>query len=688
MQTQPNLLIHEKSPYLKQHAYNPVAWHPWSDRAFARAIKENRLIFLSIGYSSCHWCHVMERESFENQDVADILNQGFVCIKVDREERPDIDEAYMGVCHVLSGQCGWPLSIFMTPDKKPFFAASYLPPTTKYQHPGLTELASAFTAMWQEDSSRILDGARDIALHLQQAADATDVSTPLHPASVQQCFADLERSFDRQNGGFGKAPKFPLPNALGFLFSFHTQTGNTRALEMARRSLIAMRLGGIWDHVGFGFHRYATDQAWLVPHFEKMLYDQAMLVLVYLQGVQCTKDPLFAQTAREILAFVLDDLTGEEMGFFSALDADSEGEEGRYYVWSDEEFRELAGDTAEAWASRFGVEPGGNFLDEATRERVGTNILSLSEPLGPGMAHGFIELRLRLLARRHGRIAPFRDEKVLTDWNGLMLVALARAARVLGDKGYAHAAEAKTSWLLQTMLTPEGRLLHRYCEGDVAVQGLATDYAFFVWGLIEVYQAVFDPVLLEHALALQKVLDTGFWDEEQQCYRLAGVLDDGLPVGPRSFHDGPTPDYNSVSLHNLLNLAGLTGDVQYSERASALVEGLGPQAADQPGMVPWFMAGAAILFRGSREIVIVGDRNERGTRELLAEINARYLPGTVVHLKDAGSEASLARVAPYTDEMQMLEGQATAYVCSGHACRKPVNSREELAGLLEERIGC
>ena len=681
-----NRLIHEKSPYLKQHAHNPVDWYPWSQEAFARAEGEDRLIFLSIGYSSCHWCHVMERESFENEEVAKILNASCVCIKVDREERPDIDEAFMHVCHVLSRQCGWPLSIFLTPDKQPFFAASYLPPTTRYQHPGLMELTTAFGEMWKEGREKILETAREISAHLeemvsaprgQMAADFGSRTLP-GPGSMDACFAALEKTFDSRHAGFGNGPKFPSPCSLGFLLAYYGKTRSPRALDMVRRSLTAMRLGGIWDHAGWGFHRYSTDSAWLLPHFEKMLYDQAMLVLVYLQGFQATHDPLFARTAREILHFVREDMTGEGMGFFSALDADSEGEEGTYYLWSMDEFRELAGGGADIWAARLGLESGGNFLDEATKERTGTNILFLRAMLDADAAGEFEKLRLGLLARRRQRVPPFRDEKVLTDWNGLMVAAFARAARVLGDREYAAIAVDVAAWLLGTMRTQKGRLMHRYYDGDVGVTGLATDYACVIWGLVELYQTVFDPVFLEEAVALQEILDGEFWDERAGCYTLAARTNTDLPAHPPSFYDGPVPSHASVILHALCALFGLTRDMKYRERADRLLAGCGPDAAAYPAMVPYFLAGADIVQRGALEIVIEGDKEAAATREMLAEINARLLPGAVVRLSP---------MAPQIQGRHAGERGATAYVCADSACRKPVTSARELAGLLDELVG-
>ncbi|MFO7783682.1 MAG: thioredoxin domain-containing protein, partial [Desulfatiglandales bacterium] len=498
-----NSLIHEKSPYLLQHAHNPVDWYGWGEEAFEKARQENKPIFLSIGYSTCHWCHVMEKESFEDPEVAKLLNDVFVSIKVDREERPDLDHVYMTVCRMATGGGGWPLTIIMTPDKKPFFAATYIPKTSRYGRAGMMELIPRVEQVWKTRQQEVLESAAGMTQALHHL-ETTPTVKELNQHTLEKAFQDLSKRFDRTHGGFSSSPKFPTPHNLSFLLRYWKRTGNTEALHMVEKTLQELRWGGIFDQIGYGFHRYSTDKEWLVPHFEKMLYDQAMLALAYLETYQATGNALYRDVAREVFAYVLRDMRSPEGGFYSAEDADSEGVEGKFYLWTEEELREiLSKQEADLLIQAFNVEERGNFTEEATGELTGANILYPGkDPAGMGAELS----RKKLFEARKKRVHPYKDDKILTDWNGLMIAALARGARVLGEEQYALAAIDAARFVLDRMRTPEGRLLHRYREGDAAITANTDDYAFFIWGLLELYQATFDATHLQTALSLSEDL--------------------------------------------------------------------------------------------------------------------------------------------------------------------------------------
>ena len=485
-----NRLLNEKSPYLLQHAHNPVDWYPWSDDAFKKAKDDNKPIFLSIGYATCHWCHVMEKESFEDTEVARYLNATFICIKVDREERPDIDAVYMAACQMLTGSGGWPLTVFMDPDKKPFFAATYIPKENRFGRPGLIELCRSIRTMWTSEKGKLLNASGSISENLGKAFDFIP-GEDLDDSILDRAYLEFEQSFDTRFGGFGSAPKFPTPHQLLFLLRYHDRSENKNALEMVEKTLTGMRLGGIWDHVGYGFHRYSTDKTWLVPHFEKMLYDQALIAQAFLETYQITKNPFYADTAREIFTYVLRDMTSQAGAFFAAEDADSEGEEGKFYVWSIGEFREVLGEDATPFERIYNLSSDGNFLDEASGQKTGTNILHLDKSLDAwgnetGVDKGEIDkqwdkVRRKLFEQREKRVHPLKDDKVLTSWNGLMIAALALGARVLDAPDYAKAAERAARFILDNLRKKDGRLFHRYREEEIAIEAHADDYAYLIF---------------------------------------------------------------------------------------------------------------------------------------------------------------------------------------------------------------
>ncbi|MFX1341614.1 MAG: thioredoxin domain-containing protein, partial [Promethearchaeota archaeon] len=565
-----NRLAKEKSPYLLQHANNPVDWYPWGQEAFSKAKKEDKPILLSIGYSTCHWCHVMAHESFENERIAKLMNDAFVNIKVDREERPDIDSLYMSVAQMLTGSGGWPLTIIMTPDKQPFFAATYIPAETRFGRMGMDELIPEIQRLWKEDRNRLNTITKNIRTNLESSALGSK-GAELGECVLEMAFDALKQRFDEEYGGFGFRPKFPSPHNLMFLLRYWKRTKNKEALRMVEMTLQAMRLGGIFDHVGLGFHRYSTDPKWLLPHFEKMLYDQAMLTMAYVEAYQATKKDEYAQTVREIITYVLRDMTSPEGGFYSAEDADSEGEEGKFYVWTEEEIRKvLSKKEADVFVEVYNFEPDGNFLEEATGKRMGTNIPHLRKKLvteakarkmtKKALLKLLEEAREKLFMFRNQRIHPHKDDKILTDWNGLMIAALAKAARALNQPSYAKAAKRAVTFVLTKMQGDKGRLLHSYRDRDAGILAFLDDYAFMIWGLLELYETTFEPEHLQKAIELNAELLTHFWDKAGGGFFFTADDAEDLLVRKKDAYDGAIPSGNSVAMLNLLRLAHVTAE--------------------------------------------------------------------------------------------------------------------------------
>ena len=690
-----NRLQYEKSPYLLQHAYNPVDWYPWGDEAFEKARKENKPIFLSIGYSTCHWCHVMERESFEDPLVAGLMNDAFISIKVDREERPDIDKLYMTVCQMLTGSGGWPLTIIMTPDKKPFFAATYIPKESRFGRTGMVALIPAVEEAWIKRKGEVLSSADQIISVVQkQAGDASPGE--LSASALSDAYEQLAHRFDKHYGGFGTAPKFPSPHNLLFLLRYWKRSGEAFALEMVTKTLSALRLGGIYDHVGFGFHRYATDERWLVPHFEKMLYDQALLTMAYTEAFQVTGNTEFEQTAREIIAYVLRDMTSKQGGFYSAEDADSEGEEGKFYLWSREEVESLLpADDARLLLKIFHAEKGGNFRDEATGRKAAANILHLTKPLSVSAAEiGMPEEKLRamieaarrrLFSTREMRAHPFKDDKILTDWNGLMIAALARASQALDDPAYALPAQQAADFILDSMRLPNGRMLHRYREEEAAVSATLDDYAFFIWGLIDLYEATFEARYLQAAIMLNRDLLDHFWDETGEGGFFFSA-DDGeaLLLRQKEIYDGALPSGNSVALHNLLRLARMTANADFEKKAARMGMAFASMVLQQPSAATHFLTAFDFALGPSCEVVIAGSLRQAETRHFLKKLREPFLPDKVVLLRTEDDEGrSLARIAPFAEHMAPLNGKPAVYVCSNFACSSPTTDAGEMLRLLK-----
>ena len=687
----PNRLIKEKSPYLLQHAYNPVDWHAWNEEAFERARAENKPIFLSIGYSTCHWCHVMEKESFEDAEVAQLVNDTFVSIKVDREERPDVDHVYMAVCQMMTGSGGWPLTIVMTPDKKPFFAATYIPKGSRFGRTGMMELIPQIRDVWKNRHQDVVDSAENLTVALQ-SLEKENPGEPLDRSILDKAYQELAQRFDKTYGGFSGAPKFPTPHNFFFMLRYWKRTGNQEALKMVEKTLQEIRWGGIFDQIGFGFHRYSTDKEWLVPHFEKMLYDQAMLALACLETYQATGNTIYSDTAKEIFTYVLRDMRSPEGGFTSAEDADSEGVEGKFYLWTEQEVREiLPPDEADLIARVFHLEKSGNFTEEASGKNQGANILHTGKSLAEiasemnlpaeELKKKIDSARSRLFEAREKRIHPHKDDKILTDWNGLMIAALSRGARVLGDGAYSNAAGGAAEFILKKMRKPDGRLLHRYREGEASITGHLDDYAFLVWGLIETYEATFDAQYLKTSLDLNKDMIRRFWDPQGGGLFFTADEAENLIVRKKEVYDGALPSGNAVAMLNLLRLGRFTGDADLEEKASKIQRLFSEQVRQFPSGYTHFLSAVDFSLGPAREVVISGSL---GAKEMLDALRSRFFPNQVVLFRPIGEQsAGIDAVAAFVKNHNPVNGKATAYVCSGHACKSPTTEVKELMASLE-----
>lgn len=671
----PNRLLKEKSPYLLQHAYNPVKWHPWGEDAFAKAIKEDKPIFLSIGYSTCHWCHVMERESFEDDEVAALLNKDYVCIKVDREERPDIDSIYMNVCQAVTGHGGWPLTIIMTPEQKPFFAATYLPKNSRGEMTGLMDLLPRIRELWDSQREAVLDSGDRIMAWLQNETGKTPAGK-LEEELFHRAFADCRDSFDSNYGGFSHAPKFPSPHKLYFLLRYNFAYGEPSALEMVEKTLESMYRGGIYDHIGFGFARYSTDSRWLVPHFEKMLYDNALLAIAYLEAYQLTHKEVYARLAREIFTYVLRDMTSPDGAFYSAQDADSEGVEGKFYLWTPEQIKHVLGETEGAFfAEKYDITGRGNFEGE--------NIPNLLKGIPSETDRERLERsRSQLFAAREKRVHPFKDDKVLCSWNGLMIAALAYGARVLDDPMYLQVAQRAAAFILGKLRRPDGRLLASYREGEAVYPAYLDDYAYLVWAMIELYEASYASEFLQTALDLNTDMLKYFGDDVAGGLFFYGSDSEQLLTRPKETYDGALPSGNSVAALNFLRLARLTASVELEEKAQKQISFFAPNVNRIPEAYTFLLCAALSAVGPDRQIVVVG-KAEAGSSLMLDTINSTYNPFTVSLFKEEGKADQ--NWPDYLKDMHSVNGQSTAYICSHFACQEPITSSQELSNRLQAR---
>ncbi|MDX8413473.1 MAG: thioredoxin domain-containing protein [Mariprofundales bacterium] len=666
-----NHLIDESSPYLQQHAHNPVDWYPWGEAAFTHAKQEDKPIFLSIGYSTCHWCHVMEHESFEDLAVGRAMNATFVSIKVDREERPDIDAIYMRVAQMMNGGGGWPLNVVLTPDLKPFYAATYLPRVSRFGRIGLLELTAKIDDLWHHDRARLLTSADEITASLRKPA-IHQADSELTAELLDHAAGALANSFDGEHGGFGDAPKFPSPHKLLFLLRMNKT-------DMVEQSLDAMRSGGIFDQIGFGFHRYSTDNHWLVPHFEKMLYDQAMLMLAYSECYAATGHARHAAVVGEIADFIAREMTDSQGAFYSALDADSEGGEGRFYQWTTAELHAVLGDKDAALAAAtWGAERRGNYLDEGKRLRNQRNILFLKQPAMDADKPRLEQIRRKLLAARNQRSHPFRDDKVLTDWNGMMIAALAHAARSF-DGAQATALLKQAQRAAHTVLQRawDGKvLMHRWRAGSIGIDGHLDDYAALVWGLIELYQADFDPEWLLQAVAMNRVMMRKFALPSGGFYLTAA--DSTLLTRPQEWFDGAAPAGNSIAVMNLLQLSHLTGDTTLAEAAQRALQQGAAMMQQAPSGTAHLLSALYFALNPVRELVLAGDPKSGEAQKMVMLARRGYRPNLVVLWRND----RLLKTAAFLQDQLAINGKPTAYLCENFVCNRPVQTATKLAALL------
>jgi uncharacterized protein YyaL (SSP411 family) len=706
----PNRLAAEQSPYLLQHKDNPVDWYPWGEAAFEKARQEDKPIFLSVGYSTCHWCHVMEHESFEDANIAAVLNRHYVSIKVDREERPDVDRVYMTFVQVTTGAGGWPMSVWLTPSLEPFYGGTYFPPTSRWGRPGFVEVLEEVARVWQDERPKVLQSAASIVDRIRSLGVRAG-GNPLVPATgvLDAAVHEFAAAFDRRRGGFGDAPKFPRPTELLFLLREHRRTGDATAREMVLLTLRAMALGGMRDHIGGGFHRYSVDGDWRVPHFEKMLYDQAQLVLAYLEATQLTGDPFFADVAADTLAYVRRDLRHPDGGFFSAEDADSvppehaaspspHKSEGAFYIWRDDEIGQALGVDADLVRMRYGILPDGNAPFDPQNEFTHKNLFYAARPVddiaaATGRPVDDVEAALArarsvLLDVRSKRPRPQLDDKVLTAWNGLMIAALARAGRVL-DAGeqYLRDADAAASFIRRHLWKEADQtLLRRFRGGASGVEAYAEDYAYLIFGLLELFQAGGNPAWLAWALTLQLRLDELFWDPIDGGWFSTTGKDPSVLLRLKEEYDGAEPAASSVAVLNLLTLSHLTGDAEMASHVERALGAFGASASMRGRAVPMMLAALSTYHAGMPQVVIVGEPGAAETRDLAAVIHRRYVPTAVLVPISKASRPELARLLPWTEPLVMRQDRATAYVCRDFACQMPTSSAPELERQLEEWI--
>ncbi|TAN60729.1 thioredoxin domain-containing protein [bacterium] len=699
-----NRLINEKSPYLLQHAHNPVDWHPWGSEAFEKARKEDKPIFLSIGYSTCHWCHVMEEESFSDPVLAEIMNQYFVSIKVDREERPDLDRVYMQAVLAMTGSGGWPLNVFLTPGLKPFYGGTYFPPVDRWGRPGFKTALNSIARNWKDrreelvSSSEILVGALT-----QQAETQAKGNFSLGPDTLKKAYEHFYSTFDSRYGGFGAAPKFPSGHTLSFLLGYWKRSEEPKALEMAEVTLSKMAEGGMYDQLGGGFHRYSTDQRWLLPHFEKMLYDQALLAKAYLEAYQATGKQKYGNTAREILEYVLCDMTHPEGGFYCAEDADSlsadnpgEKREGAFYLWRKDEITNILGkEKAEIFSYSFGIETSGNSLSDPMGEFKGKNILHIAHSPQESAAHFkqsrdkidrvMREAKEKLLAARAKRMRPHRDDKILTDWNGLMISALSLGSRVLNDPRYRQAAEKSVQFILKHLVTKEGKLLHRYREGEAAIKGMLDDYAFFIGGLLDLYEADFNPEYLKEAKRLMDMMTRLFWDDKDAGFYLDEGGNPELFIRQKELYDGAMPSGNSIAALDLIRLSRLAMDKELENKTESLFRAFSGGVFQAPYAYPQALIALSFALGPSKEIVIAGEKESKAAKQMLEVINQHFIPNKVVAFlpADESQAKEIGRLIPFLKEYAPLKGKATAYVCENYVCKLPVTGEKQLQELLE-----
>ncbi len=689
-----NHLISEQSPYLLQHAHNPVEWYPWSKEAFETAQKEDKPIFLSIGYYTCHWCHVMEHESFEDPEVAKVMNNTFVCIKVDREERPDLDNVYMKVSRLLTGSGGWPLTIIMTPDKKPFFAGTYIPKHSMHNRIGLVELTEKVGELWKTDRAQLLKSANQITEALLETPSNKEEKLP-GVEMLDEAYKTLRTKYDYRYGGFSDAPKFPSPHNIIFLLRYWHRTGNETALAMAEKTLQEMYRGGMYDHIGFGFHRYSTDSKWFLPHFEKMLYDQAMLILAYTEAYDATKKLQYKMIAEEIIRYVLRDMTSPLGGFYSAEDADSEGEEGKFYTWTWNELQTfLTPEEFNFVKVVFNITETGNFRHEVSMESSGSNVLAmnavpqmLAERLQMSLTEFYEQLnsvRSKLFRIRENRVHPNKDDKILTDWNGLMIAALAKAGRSFGKHEFSEAAEKSVEFIYQKMFD-DNRLMHRFRGNHLAINANADDYSYLIFGLINLYETTFKPEYLSKAVELQKILTENFRDEKENAFYFTSEDNSDTFLRTKEFYDGALPSSNSMIFTDLQLLNKLTANNRYEEFSFKLAKTYSAYLEGSPTAATFFLTGLDFYLGPTSEIVIADVKNDKDNNEFLSKLSKYYAPRKVIlYFGDEKQKSALEKVVPFISAYNVMRNQPTAFVCKNFNCNLPTNNPETMIKELKK----
>ena len=705
-----NRLAQEKSPYLLQHSHNPVDWYPWGEEAFAKARREDKPIFLSVGYSTCHWCHVMAHESFENEEVAATMNREFVNIKVDREERPDVDRVYMTFVQATTGGGGWPMSVWLTPDLKPFVGGTYFPPEDRYGQPGFKKVLERIAAAWKQDHEKIAGQGARIVEALREAQTAQPaVAEKIDAKILSAAYEQFSRSFDARDGGFGSAPKFPRPVTLNFLSRFYARDPSSdsgkHALEMDLITLRKMAAGGMHDHLGGGFHRYSVDRYWHVPHFEKMLYDQAQLALAYLDAFQITQDRQFASVARDILDYVARDMTSKEGGYFSAEDADSlfehgkpEHGEGAFYIWTKNEIDTALGNAAEIFDFHYGVQSHGNAPEgsDPQDEFRGKNILIERHTIAETAQHFqkpedavrdlLRQSREKLFAIRSKRPRPHFDDKIIAAWNGLMISAYARAAQILDEPRYLKSATLATNFVRAHLWDDSKKTLYRsYREGRGRVEGFADDYAFVIHGLLDLYEASFDIEWLKFAIELQETQDRLFFDGKNGGYFSTSGKDESVVLRMKDDNDSAEPAASSVAAHNLLRLAQIRDKKQWEERAEKTISAFRTTLSRFPSAMPQILVALDFSSRKPRQIVIAGKKDAPETKALLSEVHRHFLPTTILLVADgAEGQKYLGEDLEAIDRMSMVDEKPAAYVCENFTCKAPVIDSNQLAKLLAQ----
>lgn len=708
-----NRLMYEKSPYLLQHADNPVDWYPWGEDAFERAKKEDKPIFLSIGYSTCHWCHVMERESFEVPEIAAVINKYFIPIKVDREERPDIDDVYMAAVRAMTGRGGWPLTVFLTPEKHPFFGGTYFPPRGKWGSPGLVDIMNSIHESWTNNRDELIQSGASLTKLLRESVSQGKNEAVLTEAILQEAFHEFTRMYDSRYGGFGRSPKFPTSHNLSFLLRYWKRTKDAKALAMVEYTLAQMAKGGMYDHVGGGFHRYSTDQEWQIPHFEKMLYDQAILARTYLEAYQITKNDFYSRIAREILDYVLRDMRQTQGGFYSAEDADSfdpdeytqmtrdssqrhEKKEGAFYLWRHDEINNILGrDDAEIFSYHFGINPNGNAHADPLGEFRGKNIIFIEKDLSE-TANRFerqvskIEESIqrskgKLLAARNKRPRPHLDDKVLVDWNGLMIASLSFGARVLNEPRYQQAAEEAAQFILKNLIDKKGRLLHRYRDGDAAILGTIEDYAFFIHGLLDLYEATFQIEYLKQSIALAEDMVDLFWDDSDGGFYFTADDAEKLLFRQKEIYDGAIPSGNSIAALDLVRLSHLTLQESWGDKLEALFKAFSAQIVSRPSSYAQMMTAFDFAVGPSNEIVIAASLENKNVDEMVKEIYGRFIPNKVIVLRpiDGQGAEAIIKISPFVRNQMPIEEQTTVYVCENHVCKLPIRELKKFQALLD-----